>query len=311
MEDFGSDRFETRSGTSDRAILEEVVERRTYLKSFILPFIKRNGIIIDIGAHIGSFTIQSCALLKPRVVIAIEPDRSSYGYLVRNITKAKLGHLVHPIEMAIWNSSTETNLCCRRRDPATSSIIPSWRQLVDKIQSRTVSDVSEIYRIRADTLDNVLRMLRLGNAKIELIKIDVEGSEEQVLEGSVHALRRCNIIVGELHEALLPEDKFRELMKNFFVVIGEPFTSARVHSFWAVKKTLFRNRATLEEFRRAAHVADIQDAIWKAEQQEDAMLSLRMQVDAIRSSFSWKMTAPIRWLGSRVLLKRETQTNKE
>ena len=101
MNDYLPEVFEIR-GAPDREVVEEVVKRKVYLKDFILPFIKPNGLIIDIGAHIGSFAIQS-SLLQPKAVLAIEPDQSSLDYLIRNVSKAKLGHIIHPIQMALYD----------------------------------------------------------------------------------------------------------------------------------------------------------------------------------------------------------------
>jgi len=49
----------------------------------------------------------------------------------------------------------------------------------------------------------------------------------------------------------------------------------------------------------------MQESIWRAERQEDEIRSLRMQLEATRSSFSWRITAPVRLLGSVLLALRK------
>ena len=51
--------------------------------------------------------------------------------------------------------------------------------------------------VETDTLDNLL--LRFGIQKVDFLKIDVEGSEIEVLKGSVHTLEITEKIVVETH----------------------------------------------------------------------------------------------------------------
>ena len=306
MREYDINQFEIRSGTSDRAILEEVIQRRVYLKNFILPFIKRNGLIIDIGSHIGSFTIQACSLLHPKTVVTLEPDQDNFNYLMKNITKAKFANLVHPVQVALWNFPTNKKLYCQT---SSTSLVPSWHKLTN-IRGNIASDLTTVQSVQADTLDNTLKSLGLENAHIELIKIDVEGAEEQVLKGSSRALRRCKVVIGELHETVFADDEFRKLMKNFVVIIGEPFTSFRVRYFWAVRRTVLRNKSALKEFLRAAHAAEKHDSIWRARQQEERIQALETEIESIRSSISWRITAPHRLLGSFLLGLRRGKRNE-
>ncbi len=292
MKNFGPNEFVLRP--SDRAVVDEVLERRVYLKKFLIPFVKQNGLVIDIGAHIGSFTIQACSLLHPRMVLAIEPDRNNHEYLVKNITKARLKHLVKPIQIALWNSSTEANLYCQASNPSCNSLIPLWYKWMEKIQIANV-DASNIHRVHTDTLDHILNSLHLGHAAIDMIKIDVEGAEKQVFEGATNALRRCRIMVGELHEAFLTEYALRKLMKDFVVHVGEPYTSLRLRYFWAVRRSMFSNSAK-RRFQRFAKAADIEEERWRMGRQENRINSLNKQLDAIRGSLSWRLTAPGRSL---------------
>jgi len=320
MKDYSPGTFEIRTGTSDIAVIEEVISQRVYLKKFILPFIKRNGFIIDAGAHIGSFTIQSCVMLHPKNVLAIEPDRNNFSYLLKNITKAGFSNSVYPIQIALWHVAARETLYGQPSNPSSYSLLPSWRELMTKFELETSPDKAEAYSVQTDTVDNVLYSLHLGHEPIDLMKIDVEGAEEQVLKGSTNALRRCNVVVGELHETLLSEGRFRKMLKGFVVSIGEPFTSLRVRTFWAVKKKMLKTRAKHRKFLDAGRIADMEDVIWRLNRQlsvnqnqietlnhalNQAIDNLAAQqnltrslVDNIHNSVSWKLTAPVRWLGS-------------
>lgn len=297
MKDIGQSEFELRPYTSDRAVIDEVLRRKIYLKDFLMPFVKQNGLVIDIGAHIGSFTIQSCFMLHPRMVLAIEPDTNNFEYLVKNIAKARVKRFVKPIQIALWNSSTEANLYCQASNPSCNSLIPSWYKWMKNIQMENV-DACNIHRVHTDTLDHILNSLHLEDAAINIIKIDVEGAEKQVLEGATNALRRCGVVVGELHEAFLAEYALRKMLKDFVVHLGEPYTSLRLRRFWAVRKSILSNSAK-RRFQRFAKAAEMEEASWRTEvwrQQENRINSLNKQLDAIRRSLSWRLTAPGRSL---------------
>jgi FkbM family methyltransferase len=311
-----SPELEIREGTSDRAVVEEVIHRRIYLKNFILPFIKHNGLIIDIGAHIGSFTIQACSLLHPKVVLAIEPERDNFSHLIKNVAKARFKKIVHPIQVALWDSPAKKELYCQPANPSTHSLLPSWREwMTNPLRLDPNADAYEIQPVQTDTLDNVLKSVQLEHAKIEVIKIDVEGAEKQVLEGSSEALRRCNIMIGELHEAILSQDELRRQLVDFVVAIGEPSTSLRVRTFWAVRKAMLKNKTALREFRRAAKIASLEDTIWNLERETmsqnalaaSMMDSLTNQLNLTHSSVSWRISAPIRWIGSILVPKPKSQ----
>jgi FkbM family methyltransferase len=292
---FEPDRFEVRPRTSDKAVVDEVMERRIYLKNFILSYVKPNALIIDIGAHIGSFTIQSCLLLCPRLVVAIEPENGSFNYLRRNIAKAKIDHLVKPMHIALWSSRTEGSLYCEPSIPSCNSLIPSWHNWLLKLKMAD-TEAPIIQKVRTDTLDNTLKSLGLAEAAIDILKIDVEGAEQEVLKGAVAALRRCRIVVGELHEAFLPEYELRSMLKNFKVFVGEPITSLGLRYFWGIKSSILRSEGETRKFHRLARAADAQESRWRAEQLENKIDSLYQQLFAIQDSLSWKLSAPLRTL---------------
>jgi precorrin-6B methylase 2 len=46
-----------------------------------------SSVIIDIGAHIGTFTVRACRKIKGKgLVVAIEPEPSNLQYLVINLS---------------------------------------------------------------------------------------------------------------------------------------------------------------------------------------------------------------------------------
>jgi len=128
-----------------------------------------SGIFVDIGAHIGKYTIQVAKNIgSSGHVIAIEADPENYETLVRNI---KLNNLenVFAINMACWDKKEDLCLYMRPMgEKAGSSVVKS-----------TVT--SRVINIQSDTLDNILD--NLGIHFVNVVKIDVECAEEKVLAG--------------------------------------------------------------------------------------------------------------------------------
>ena len=64
--------FVSRMDKVDKWAIEEVYQRNEYLKDFILPFVPQDGIVVDVGAHIGCFTVLAGEKFK-RLVLS--PNR--------------------------------------------------------------------------------------------------------------------------------------------------------------------------------------------------------------------------------------------
>ena len=129
--------------------------------------ISDKGVFLDVGANIGRYAITlGNAIGQQGRVIAFEPCPETYSTLKYNI---KLNNLknVESFQIALWNTD-------------------GFHQFYSKYHAGGNSLVEDKEFIKKNvvltrTLDGLLRKLNL--AKIDLIKIDVEGAEKEVLEG--------------------------------------------------------------------------------------------------------------------------------
>src|SRR5262245_36969140 len=67
--------FEYRPATPDLQVLHEVVERDDY---HILPTLEPDAVVIDIGAHLGSFSVLAAAHAPRGLVFSYEPDSANF-----------------------------------------------------------------------------------------------------------------------------------------------------------------------------------------------------------------------------------------
>ena len=128
-----------------------------------------NDIVIDVGAHVGLFSLKVCRSVKR--VIAIEPHPFNYKLLLTNLRLNRIEN-VTPMKLAISNYSGTAKLYLGK-ESSDHTIKP-----LSKMSHSSSIDVE------CDTLDNCCKTL----SKVNFIKIDVEGAELDVLKGSERIL---------------------------------------------------------------------------------------------------------------------------
>lgn len=136
----------------------------------------RGGVFIDVGAHIGKYTIPMAKIVgKEGLVIAIEPHPENYLFLIKNIRLSKLRNII-PLNLAAWKEDCELKLFI-----GESSETHSIKRNV------TGHTMNKYINIKAKKLDTIVRDLNLK--RVDLVKIDVEGAEVEVLEGMTEILK--------------------------------------------------------------------------------------------------------------------------
>ena len=145
--------------------------------------------VLDIGAHYGIYTVE---MAKKTHVHAFECSPKSFNYLCANIALRDLHFRVTPHRVALGAASGEASYYVRDpKDGGGNGIVPFDYDRIHATPS---------IRVPMRTLDS----FELSN--IGFIKLDVEGAEQQVLEGAVETLRR-NKYPKILFESWRPEQE--------------------------------------------------------------------------------------------------------
>jgi FkbM family methyltransferase len=136
---------------------------------------KEGDTVIDIGAHIGRYTIPSSKKVgNTGKVVAIEADPENFELLKRNIALNKLTNVL-PLNYAVFSTTTRMKLY-------EQSASAKYNSLMLARAAKTKNYVE----VNADTLDNILKLNEVN--QVNWIKIDVEGAEFEVLKGSAETL---------------------------------------------------------------------------------------------------------------------------
>lgn len=186
---------------------------------YMHEILREGSIFIDVGAHLGRFTLLGARLVGEKgMVVALEPDQRVFQRLVENVG---LNNLQNVIALPIAASNRNVLALFK-----LSKTLRGWSSLTNMHKDTVVAEVP----IPAFTLDTLVESLRLE--RVDLVKIDVEGAEDKVLEGAVEVLDvfRPALLI-EMH-AEDPWSKCRKILENYgyeYNVIHRDLTAPVLH----------------------------------------------------------------------------------
>jgi FkbM family methyltransferase len=167
---------------------------------------KQGDIVVDIGAHIGLYTIISSKRVGTNgKVVAIEADPGNFEMLNRNIKLNKLANVI-PLNYAVYSKETKIKLYLPEED--------SGFTIYNTIMSNRAGTEDKFVEVNANTLDCLLQINQIREEEVNWIKIDVEGAEFEVLKGATNVLSKSKDIalLMELHG---PPNVYRPKVQEF------------------------------------------------------------------------------------------------
>jgi FkbM family methyltransferase len=139
---------------------------------------KDGEIVVDVGAHIGHYTIISSKRVGQNGrVIAIEAHPDNFEILNRNIKLNKLTNVI-PLNYAVYSKQTKLKLYL--------PVEESGFTIYNTIMINRAKTDEKFIEVNANTLDYLLQQNGIRDAN--WIKIDVEGAEFEVLKGAHNIL---------------------------------------------------------------------------------------------------------------------------
>jgi FkbM family methyltransferase len=173
----GSDVF-LRPGTTDQDVFDEIFVDREYDIDLGDP-----RFIVDAGAHIGLSSVFFSSKYPKATVVAIEPEPSNFDLLLMNTRNFPN---IKPLRAGLWSRRAFLRI--------EASDVPTW-------SFRVVEDSSG-QGIPALGIPDV--MADFNAERIDILKMDIEGSEVEVLNSHRGWMSKVGTLIIELHDRLRP-----------------------------------------------------------------------------------------------------------
>jgi FkbM family methyltransferase len=179
-----------RACTGDFQVIDEIFIHKVY--DYALSRLSEGDIVIDIGAHIGVFTLASA--LRGASVLCFEPFPENFDLLVENIKLNGYLERIQAYRFAVTGTSGERTLYTITGDTGGGTLFPSvhsqWAKWQDPQAWRAI-------KVQCITLDDILEN-RVHQC--DLLKMDCEGAEEEIiLHIRENNLKKVKSIVMEYH----------------------------------------------------------------------------------------------------------------
>jgi FkbM family methyltransferase len=150
---------------------------------------------VDVGANVGYYSLRIAKEYSSKgvTIIAIEAHPGNYRALSKNVELNDF-KCITAINKAVSDHRGIVTLY-ERVDPK-NRIRSEFYSLSNSFihQSNFVRPEGGSLEIECDTLDNIL-----GEQRVDVMKIDIEGAEVSALEGATRILNRLRKIIVEVH----------------------------------------------------------------------------------------------------------------
>jgi len=184
--------------TSDVSTFQQVFLDEEYA----LELSRQPNHIIDAGANIGLTSVYFAERYPEARIFSIEPEGSNYKLLESNVEPFPN---VRPMKAALWKEDTLIDLV----DPGLGHWAFQTQGSGSRAQGNPLGSVPGV------TVESLMN--EHGIQQLDILKMDIEGSEKEVFETSERWIDRVGVLIVELH------DRFRPGCSRSFYAATEGF----------------------------------------------------------------------------------------
>lgn len=178
-------------------LINEIFSSRPYRKYFDGT---GYACVVDIGANIGVATLDMLSQSRKIRVYAYEPNPTTFETLKRNVMENGFGSRAELHPQAVGSGSG--NLEMWTDLPSDWATATRFAGAAPDYGTRRSVNARKV-TVPMVGLDTVLD--QVAESRVDLLKIDAEGSEGEILEGATpESLRKVSHVVLEFHENLCP-----------------------------------------------------------------------------------------------------------
>jgi FkbM family methyltransferase len=173
-----------RAGTSDWNVLSQVFTQREYAALDTLDAVTT---VIDCGANAGYASVYFLHRHPNARIIAVEPDPGNAEICRKNLVA--FGDRAKVIVSAVWSH------------PAKLALVPGVHGQAWATQVRALEPGEQYIGDELVATDMSSLVANFGGESIDILKVDIEGSEAVVFQNATPWLPRIRNIAIELHGA--------------------------------------------------------------------------------------------------------------
>jgi FkbM family methyltransferase len=187
---------------SQRYMLSDLTSGRLYeaeTSHFLGAVLRAGDTFIDVGAHVGYFSMLGAALVGPTGrVVSFEPDESNYAHLLEHVARNSASHVL-PVPLALGAEPRVAEFFVNADNDGGHGL---WQVGTHPFNERT-REAPRTRKVFLTSLDDFLGDRSVPSLKV--IKIDAEGSELAVLTGARELLARHSVpfVIAEINRFAL------------------------------------------------------------------------------------------------------------
>ncbi len=172
----------------------------------------RSELLIDVGAHMGTYALPLAASGLLKKVYAVEGSKDMFQLLCENVALNALGNVVETVNAVVSNTNGEV-LFYEYAD----EFLSGWSGQKESLGHHQASGKILERKVQSNTLDQLLSNHHISSKSIAL-KVDVEGHELCVLQGAAQLLKNNRVL---LQIEIWPENSsnLNWLHKNGFSIM--------------------------------------------------------------------------------------------
>lgn len=190
-----------RKQSSDEAVIKQILVDQLYNLNRVrrvaelLAFAKqqesggRRPLIVDAGANIGASPLYFSGNMPSALIVAVEPDLDNFQLLSRNVD----GLNVETIRGAVSSTTGHARLI----DPGRGH----WAYRMQPIEEKSEEPEGAVPRV---TINDIYQS-HLAAFFPFLVKVNIEGAEQDLFSGNTEWVSHTPILMVELHDWMLPK----------------------------------------------------------------------------------------------------------
>ncbi len=188
---------------------------------------KESDVVIDIGAHLGRYTIISSKKVTNKgKVISIEANPEVFQTLKENIMLNRLDNVI-PLNCAAYSEKKQIGFFVKGDNDRKNDHFGTLMENIGDFHSK---GLKKVIMVPTNTIDNILSENGIKENDIKWIKIDVEGAEFEVLKGSKRTLSKSTnlSLLIEIHKLSNGSTHYDDI-KNFLNNLGFEIEYQEIH----------------------------------------------------------------------------------